>query len=83
MYFMQLSREVVPGDLDAELRKAINELLEKKKCTTEKEENPQMPVILHFIETEISKQKEIADSLEDDHNKDWSALNRIFAASLI
>ncbi len=42
-----------------------------------------MPVILHFIETEISKQKEIADSLEDDHNKDWNALNRIFAASLI
>ncbi len=65
--------------MDTELRKAIDELLEIKKRTTEKEENPQMPEILSFIETEIQKQKEIADSLEDDHNKDWSALNRIFA----
>ena len=65
--------------MDIELRKAIDELLEIKKRTTEKEENPQMPEILSFIETEIQKQKEIADSLEDDHNKDWSALNRIFA----
>lgn len=66
-------------DLDTELRKSIDELLEIKKRTTEKEENPQMPVILGFIETEIQKQKEIADRLEDDHNKDWSALNAIFA----
>ena len=66
-------------DLDIELRDAINVLLEIKKRTTEKEEKPQMPVILSFIETEIQKQKEIADSLEDDHNKDWSALDRIFA----
>ena len=70
-------------DLDTELRKAIDELLEIKKRTMEKEENPQMPVILRFIETEIQKQKEIADSLEDDHNKDWSALNRIFRPRVI
>jgi predicted nucleotidyltransferase len=65
-------------DLDLGLRKAIDELLEIKMRTTEKEENPQMPVILNYIQAEILKQKEIADSLADDHNKDWEALNRIF-----
>ena len=27
---------------------------------------------------EIIRQKEIADTMEDDHNKDWSALNLLF-----
>ena len=35
-----------------------------------------------FIESEIEKQKEIADSLPDDHNKDWSALDRLFLEML-
>lgn len=65
-------------DLSEELRQAINELLEVKKRTVEGEENPQMSVIREFIETETARQKEIADSLEDDHNKDYTALNRIF-----
>lgn len=65
-------------DLPEELRQAIDELLEVKKRTVEGEDNPQMPVIREFIETETARQKEIADSLEDDHNKDYTALNRIF-----
>ncbi|MDE6318175.1 MAG: nucleotidyltransferase domain-containing protein, partial [Lachnospiraceae bacterium] len=56
----------------------IDELLEMKKKTTEGEENPHMPVIRTFVETEIARQKEIADALPDDHNKDWTALNTIF-----
>lgn len=65
-------------DIPVDLRQAINELLEVKKRTTEGEENPQMPVIREFIQSETARQKEIADNLEDDHNKDWSALNSIF-----
>ena len=52
--------------------------MEIKKKTTEKEENPQIPVIRSFVETGIKRQKEIADNLADDHNKDCTALNRIF-----
>ena len=37
-----------------------------------------MPVIKDFIEIETARQKEIADTLADDHNKDWTALNRLF-----
>lgn len=66
-------------DLPEELRQAIDELLEAKKRTTEGEENPQMPVIRDFIVSETERQKQIADDLEDDHNKDWTALNRLFA----
>lgn len=74
--------ELLKLELFPELRQAIDELLEIKKRTTEKEENPQMPVIKGFIEMEIMKQKSIADEMEDDHNKDWSALNRIFSEML-
>ena len=35
-------------------------------------------MIREFIELETARQKEIADHLEDDHNRDWTALNRIF-----
>ncbi len=69
-------------DLDPELRTAIDELLEAKKRTTEKEENSQMPVIKKYIEDEIKKQKAIADELADDHNKDWSALDKVFIETI-
>ena len=69
-------------DLDPELRTAIDELLEAKKRTTEKEENPQMPVIKRYIEEEIQKQKVIADELADDHNRNWSALDKVFIETI-
>ena len=71
--------DLLKMDLPEELRQAIDELLEAKKRTTEGEENPQMPVIRDFIVSETERQKQIADDLEDDHNKDWTALNRLFA----
>lgn len=74
--------ELLKLELPQELRTAIDLLLEKKKQTTEKEENPQMPVIKAFIESETVHQKEIADSLRDDRNKDWTALNLIFRKTI-
>ena len=65
-------------EMPAKLRSAIDDLLERKKKTTEGEENPQMPVIRAFIREETARQKEIADALADDHNKDWTALNMVF-----
>ena len=65
-------------DISPELRSAIDELLEIKKHTTEGEQNPHLPVIKAFIESETARQKEIADTLPDDHNRDWVALNELF-----
>lgn len=62
--------DLLKTDLPEDLRQAIDELLEAKKRTTEAEANPQMPVIREFIESETAMQKQIADDLEDDHNKD-------------
>ena len=60
------------------LRKSIDKLLEIKKVTDEKTLNPQIPVIYDFISNELNIQKEIADTMEDDHNKDWDKLNKLF-----
>ena len=70
--------DLLKMELSVELRQAIDELLEIKKKTTEGEEKPHMPVIRDFIMSETERQKEIADNLADDHNKDWMALNRLF-----
>ena len=65
-------------DLPDNLRQGIDQLLEIKKVTQEKDLNPQIPIIQNFIASELRKQKELADTTKDDHNKDWSALNDIF-----
>lgn len=70
--------ELLKLELPQNLRAAIDELLEIKKITTEKEENPQIAVIREFIESETARQKDIADKLADDHNKDRTALDQVF-----
>lgn len=69
---------VMPDDL----RIAIDRLLEKKKITTEKEENPQDPVIRSFIETELERLKDVTEEMVDDRNRDWSAINEIFIETI-
>ena len=74
--------DLLKMELSTEFRMALDELLEIKKRTTEKEENPQMPEIRKFIEEELRKQKEIGDALPNDHNGDLTILNRIFRETL-
>ena len=54
-----LFNDLLKLEVTLELRNAIDELLEKKKRTTEGEENPHLPVIRAFIETETARQKDI------------------------
>lgn len=77
-----LFEELLRMELPAEFRKALDELLEVKKRTTEKEENPQMPAIREFIEMELVKQKQVGEALPNDHNKDLGPLNRVFRECL-
>ena len=70
--------ELLKQDIEPSLRAAIGRLLEIKKVTNEKEMNPQIPEIIEYIKAGIVKQKDIADRLPDDHNKDREELNRIF-----
>ena len=73
-----LFADLLNMELPETFRSALDELLEIKKRTTEKEMNPQMPAIREFIETELKKQKGIGDGLPNAHNKDLRALDGIF-----
>jgi len=70
--------ELMKMDMEPELRTEIEDLLERKKVTTEGEHNPQIPAIQAFIQEELQRQKSISNALPDDRNTDWSALNRCF-----
>ena len=52
--------------------------LETKKETNESDLNEHIPMIKEFIETELDKQKAVADSLEDVRNGDYTKLNELF-----
>lgn len=69
--------------LPKELKDGIDNLLEIKKVTEEKDLNPQIPVIQEFIKNELVMQKQIADTRKDDHKKDWSDINHVFYETLM
>ena len=64
--------------LTAELYDGIQDLLARKAGTEEKDLNPQMPVIIEFIQTECVRQKQISDAAPDDHRHDFGELNAAF-----
>ena len=68
--------------LTADLYTVIQDLLEKKKVTEEKDLNPQIPVIQAFIENECARQKQISDEAPDDHMHDYDLLNDRFRSIL-
>lgn len=70
--------ELMQMNMPAELKTAIEELVEIKKATAENILQPQIPVIRSFIEEETARQKKISKGLPDDHNRDLSELNRVF-----
>lgn len=78
---LTLYSEDEPG-LTHELYKAIQELLQRKVTTDEKELNLQMPEIIGFIQDECLRQKQISDAAPDDHKHDFSALNECFRSIL-
>ncbi len=78
-----LFADLMKMEMNEELRVAVERLLEEKKLIGEKELRPQIPVIHSFIEKELEKQKQIADSLSDDHNRSWKKLNDCFMKTVV
>ena len=74
--------DLMKMEMPEELRTGIEELLEKKKVTQEKDLNPQLPVIQKFIESELERQKLLTDSMERDRREDWELLNRLFRETI-
>lgn len=69
-------------NIPPELRKGIEELLELKKQSGEKDRNDQIPVIRDFIRDELQRQKALVEGMTDDRKKDWKALNTVFCEIL-
>ena len=61
-----------------EVQAEIHNLLERKKVTEEKDLNPRIPVIHHFIGQELERQKALGDAMEDDRCGEWRGLNSLF-----
>lgn len=70
--------DLLQMDLPKGLRQGIDELLEVKRVTDEKEVNPHIPVIIDFIKTETKRQKQLVEVMEDDRRKEWDTLNQLF-----
>lgn len=70
--------ELLGMDLEEGLRRGIRELLEIKKVTEENNLSPHMPVIIGFIRSELERQRQIADAMEDGRRAEWDTLNTIF-----
>lgn len=64
--------------LTEELYNGIQDLLARKAATEEKDLNPQMPVIIDFIQSECARQKQLSDAAPDDHRHDYGELNEAF-----
>ncbi len=78
-----LFEELLQMELAKGLRQQINRLLEVKKVTKEKDLNPHMPKIMAFIRTELERQKQIVEGMEDDRRGEWDTLNELFLDVLL
>ena len=74
--------DLLKMEMDPALKEAIVDLVEKKKASTEGEQNPQIPVIQVFIQEELQKQKAISDALLDDRNNNWTMINNCFVETI-
>ena len=70
--------DLMKMDLPTDLRASIEDLLEKKKNTQEKDLTPQIPVIQDFIQNELERQKVLIETIPDDRSADWTSLNQLF-----
>ena len=69
-------------EMPKDLRSGIEELLEKKKVTEEKDKNPQIPAVQEFICSELKRQKNLLANMADDRKNEWDILNEIFMEML-
>ena len=74
-----LFSELMKMDLEADLRAAIEDLLERKKVTEESVESPHIQLVQQYIRDELDRQKKLIPTISEDRNRDMEDLNRCFA----
>lgn len=71
-------RDLVEEALEDDMRPAVENLLRKKMQMAEQEKGRRVDSVNEYIVRELAHFKEMTDSMEDDRNEDWDALNRLF-----
>lgn len=77
-----LFEDLMKQEMPDRLRSAIERVQKVKMASDEKDLNPQNIELQRFIEEELGRQKEIAESLPKDRNDDWKTLNQVFLEAL-
>lgn len=78
-----LFNELVDKQLPDDLKKMVNDMLDIKAVSGEKDLNPQVPEIKDFIESELERISKLAKEKIDDRQADWDSLNEIFRKRVI
>lgn len=73
-----LFEELKDKQLPKDLIKSVEDMLEIKASSGEKDLSPQIPEIIQFIKTELDRISMIAREKQDDRIRDWEELNKIF-----
>lgn len=66
----------------ANAQSILNELLDIKMNRPEIHEIPRIPELNAYLENSFSEVQERLNSMENDQNDDWSALNEMFLTEL-
>ena len=70
--------ELVNTVLEEDMKAAVEDLLAKKVKMSESEKGPRVESINNYIEEKLEYYKSIVETMEDDRNTDWDALEEEF-----
>lgn len=70
--------ELVNAVLEEDMKSAVEDLLAKKVKMSESEKGPRVEAINNYIEEKLEYYKSIVETMEDDRNTDWDALEEEF-----
>lgn len=73
-----LFSELMNSVLEDEMKPVIQELLQAKVKMNEYEKGPRMDAVNDYIVRKLTVFKEGLETMEDDRNRDWGALNELF-----
>ena len=77
-----LFQNLVDEVLDEDMKPVVSDLLQKKVQMSEADKAPRIHALDDYIEDNLEHFKQLAASMSDDRNGDWTALNEVFVQML-
>ena len=77
-----LFQKLVDEVLDEDMKPVVSDLLQKKVQMAEADKAPRIHALDDYIEDNLEHFKQLAASMADDRNDDWTALNKVFVQML-